>query len=125
LYGVNQTTPLETVIAAGLGNNFSVAVPFQSIVALILDAVPMLDGDFNSDGIVDAADYTVWRDGLGTTYTPEDYDLWKANFGAGAGSGSLAVSVPEPSTLLFCLTGLLWLLGPASRARSQSPAARD
>ncbi len=107
LYGVNQTTPLETVISAGLGNTFSVAVPFQSIVALVLDAAPMLDGDFNSDGIVDAADYTVWRNGLGSTYTPEDYDLWKANFGAGAGSGSIAVSVPETPSLLLGLAGLL------------------
>ena len=34
-------------------------------------------GDFNHDGTVDAADYTVWRDGLGSAYTLEDYADWK------------------------------------------------
>ena len=40
-----------------------------------------LAGDFNSDGNVDIADYTVWRNNLGTTYTTDDYQDWKANFG--------------------------------------------
>lgn len=62
----------------------------------------VLAGDFNDDHVVDAADYTVWRDGMGTTYTPEQYDEWKTNFGAVAGAGAAAggVAVPEPSTLL-------------------------
>jgi Tol biopolymer transport system component len=67
-------------------------------------------GDFNHDGVVNAADYTVWRNGLGATYAAEDYTLWKRNFGAGAG-GNSAVSatsesaVPEPHAwlLLSCL----------------------
>jgi lipopolysaccharide export system protein LptA len=45
-------------------------------------------GDFNVDGVVDAADYTVWRDNLGTKYTAADYDVWKANFGTVASSGT-------------------------------------
>lgn len=44
-------------------------------------------GDYNSDGTVDAADYTVYRDGLGTTYAPADYDVWAANYGASAADG--------------------------------------
>jgi hypothetical protein len=31
-----------------------------------------LTGDFNGNGAVDAADYTVWRDGLGSIYTQAD-----------------------------------------------------
>ena len=46
-----------------------------------LDYVPQLTGDFNGDGTVDAADYTVWRDGLGTVYTEADYDVWRQHFG--------------------------------------------
>lgn len=57
-------------------------------------------GDYNDDGTVNAADYTVWRNNLGETMSltnqsplaitrslvdQEDYDLWKANFGAVAG----------------------------------------
>jgi hypothetical protein len=30
-------------------------------------------GDFDQDGTVDAADYVVWRKGLGTTYSQTDY----------------------------------------------------
>lgn len=56
-------------------------------------------GDFNGDGAVNAADYVVWRKGLGTTYTQADYDVWRAHFGQSAGSGSSATAnaaVPEP-----------------------------
>ena len=60
-------------------------------------------GDFNGDAKVDAADYVVWRKGLGTTYTQSDYNVWRANFGQSAGSGagaSATAAVPEPATLL-------------------------
>jgi hypothetical protein len=75
-----------------------------------------LPGDYNDDGTVDAADYTVWRDRLGQTFsmqnevltpgtvTQEDYDVWVSYFGATAaeGSGSLAeAAVPEPASALF------------------------
>jgi hypothetical protein len=76
-----------------------------------------LPGDYNDDGNVDAADYTVWRDGLGATYTPMQYEVWKANFGTGSngkggGSNSIgtslsAASVPEPapeSLLMIAIT---------------------
>jgi autotransporter-associated beta strand protein len=74
-----------------------------------------LQGDFNGDGIVDAADYTVWRDNLnavdesafapgsgnGAGIDATDYALWRANFGntnAGALVGASG-AVPEPSTI--------------------------
>jgi autotransporter-associated beta strand protein len=71
-------------------------------------------GDFNLNGIVDAADYVVWRKGLGTTYTQNDYNVWRANFGQTASSGTGASSnsfsdasqhVPEPASLPLLLTG--------------------
>jgi hypothetical protein len=57
-------------------------------------------GDYNNNGIVDAADYTVWRNMLGQavelpndddTQTPnsvtqEDYVVWKTNFGSTGGT---------------------------------------
>jgi hypothetical protein len=58
-------------------------------------------GDYNQDGIVDAADYVVWRK---TDGTQEGYDSWRANFGGLAGSGSVAsadATVPEPTTLMM------------------------
>ncbi|TWT92324.1 Autotransporter-associated beta strand repeat protein [Botrimarina colliarenosi] len=64
-------------------------------------------GDFNNDGFVNAADYTVWRDGLGGAYTEGDYDTWRANYGA----SSAAVAVPEPASLLLAIL----LAGAASQ----------
>ena len=74
-------------------------------------AAPSLDGDFNSDGRVDAADYITWRKGLGTTYMPSDYNKWRANFGAtldgaGAAAGDLVV-IPEPTSWPLLLSGLV------------------
>jgi fibronectin-binding autotransporter adhesin len=63
-----------------------------------------LPGDYNHNGIVDAADYVAWRNGLGTTYTQADYDVWRAHFGQTAGSGAGATAnaaVPEPVTLVL------------------------
>ena len=81
-------------------------------------------GDYNENGMVDAADYTRWRDNLGANITlpnegvspgvvdQEDYDFWKLHFGEGtpgAGSASLA-AVPEPATLLSLLPfAAIWL----------------
>lgn len=74
-------------------------------------------GDYNGDGTVNAADYTLWRDGgtllnevatLGTV-TPEDYTEWKARFGnSGAGSGS---AVPEPAGCSLAVIALLSVMG--------------
>ena len=77
-------------------------------------------GDYNHDGIVDAADYTVWRDSLGSTgnlaadgdnsgtVDLADYDLWRINFGNHTATGAGAnAAVPEPSSIaLACLAGL-------------------
>jgi pectate lyase len=83
-----------------------------------------LPGDYNGDGKVSAADYTVWRDTLGSTtdlrangddsnsvIDEDDYQVWLDNYGQssglGTGSGSIAASVPEPTTVLLVVVGLL------------------
>jgi hypothetical protein len=74
----------------------------------IINAVAAIEGDFNGDAVVDATDYVVWRNGLGTTYTPEQYDLWRAKFGTPAGSGSFASSaVPEPGAVILLMWGVV------------------
>jgi hypothetical protein len=71
-----------------------------------------VDGDYNNNGTVDAADYVLWREHLGTTTTlpndttpglvsAADYDVWKANFDRGAGTGAAVASVPEPASLVL------------------------
>jgi hypothetical protein len=64
-----------------------------------------LVGDYNEDGTVNAADYTVWRDGGSPDDTIAGYNLWKANFGnSGGGAGS---AVPEPSSCILVLTAIV------------------
>jgi PEP-CTERM motif len=91
------------------------AGPGDFRTAMILPETPALAGDYNANGTVDAADYTVWRDlapGPGIllndatpgTVSAADYDVWRAHFGQTAGSASGAsatTAVPEPSTLLL------------------------
>jgi len=97
-----------------------------------LATVPtVLVGDYNDNGVVDAADYTVWRDNLSTsnvlindpiggTITTAQYEQWVNNFGAalGAGAGGVALggtqSVPEPSALFFALSALIITAGNRS-----------
>ena len=77
-----------------------------------------VDGDYNQDGTVNAADYTVWRNHLGQVFdlpnrnpanmgaiSQADYAFWKSNFGdtSGSGGGSIAgtASVPEPNAIIL------------------------
>lgn len=93
-------------------------------VELNLGSAP-LSGDFNSDGVVDTADYTKWRDGLGSLYTESDYTMWKTNFGRQSGAGALA-TVPEPHSLTvlaaFVVSGLLLHRRQSSQSFSASRA---
>lgn len=79
---------------------------------LALAVIPSLSGDYNGDGQVGAADYTIWRDNFGQAVVPgtiadgnsngivdaADYSLWRDNYGLALGSGSadLGVQIPEP-----------------------------
>src|SRR5690606_23633402 len=94
--------------------------------SLVLTVAVALDGDFNGDGIVDAADYVVWRnnygaatedalngngDGLNGVDTG-DYLMWKENFGATAGGAlakTSATAVPEPATIAMAAAFVLAL----------------
>lgn len=72
--------------------------------ALGLASVATVPGDFNQDGIVDAGDYTVWRDGLGGAYSEADYQVWAANFGRVASTP--ASTVPEPGAAFALISAL-------------------
>jgi hypothetical protein len=76
--------------------------------AIIQNPTPLV-GDNNGNGSVDAADYVVWRNGVGTTYVQNDYDVWRANFGQTAGSGAAiqSLAVPECATIVMLLAGVL------------------
>ena len=86
--------------------------------------VTSLGGDYSGNGVVDAADYVLWRRAMQTgaalprDASPEsvsnaDYQLWRANFGktGGAGSGLDVASVPEPGVGVLSGTGLVLFVG--------------
>ena len=94
-------------------------------INMTLLARERLLGDYNGDSLVNAADYTVWRDelgmngiglsadGAGANGLPDgvvdqwDYLCWKANFGLslglGGGAAAAQATVPEPG-------GFSWLV---------------
>lgn len=86
---------------------------------LTLDPPAGVPGDYNGNGVVDAADYVLWRNGgplqnevdTPGTVNAQDYTEWRARFGntSGSGSGFGSATVPEPGTLasLMVLVGSL------------------
>ncbi len=85
-------------------------------------AVPGVTGDYNNNGVVDAADYVLWRNNVGTTTVlpndpaggtigPTQYNNWRANFGKTVGGGSSlgTAAVPEPASLVMTLIGAIGL----------------
>jgi uncharacterized protein YkwD len=80
-------------------------------------AAASLLGDYNENGTVDAADYTVWRDHLGNANALpnddtvgvdlDDYTRWKNNFGQSLPAGGASVApVPEPASVLLVLSAM-------------------
>ena len=87
----------------------------------------LLSGDYNEDGFVDAADFTVWRDSLGSTndlaadgnnngvIDAADLVLWQNFFGNSAADFSNFNGVPEPSSWVLALASLALVLGRIRR----------
>lgn len=96
----------DTGIFPPLSNRgFDVIYNATSVVLKVI-----LPGDFDFNGVVDAADYILWRKTGGTA---AGYNAWRTHFGQSAGSGSGAIAnaaVPEPTTLVLILVGTLALL---------------
>jgi hypothetical protein len=80
----------------------------------VLSVTAVVPGDYNGNGVVDAADYTTYRDALGTnttlpndttpgSVTTADYAVWQTNFGQGGPSP--ATAVPEPAAACLLVLG--------------------
>jgi hypothetical protein len=85
---------------------------------------PPLSGDFNEDGVVDAADYIAWRK---SGNSDVDYDTWQANFGTSHSVESPSNSaVPEPSaSWLLTLGALIMVYASRRRPKFLMPCTRD
>lgn len=143
-----ESTSLAGGFSQPLGNLYKSAVDAQDLIleyhlvgtpsALVIrgnvnySTGAGLVGDYNGNGKVDAADYTIWRDTLGRTgaglaadgnqnnqIDNGDYNVWRNNFGASLGSGSGgiadAASVPEPATIWLILGAVLAACGRSFR----------
>jgi hypothetical protein len=104
-------TPFNTSGSQDLTLSFLIAGDAIGTPGLVRYAslAATLPGDFNADGVVDAADYSVWRDALGQfadlpndatpgLVSPSDYADWVANYGATL--ASVLNAVPEPAASL-------------------------
>jgi hypothetical protein len=85
---------------------------------IAIERITAVAGDYNRNGVVDAADYVVWRDTLGQAVengsladgdrdgivNNDDYAVWRTHFGERAATASgIASSVPEPKSSLHIL----------------------
>ncbi len=114
---------IQTLVATAPGTVLLTDTSGPALTLIVASAIGNLPGDYNGDGAVDAADYTVWRDNLGGTdesvlfgngngdgiIDAADYVRWRTNYGSmltlPAPTASLA-TVPEPGAL-----GLLSVMG--------------
>jgi hypothetical protein len=91
-------------------------------------STPTSTGDYNHNGVVDAADYVMWRNTLGQSASPAgsgadgngngtidegDYSFWRSKFGnvapgSGAGGSLTGAEVPEPMVTTLLTVGLVF-----------------
>jgi hypothetical protein len=100
------------------GGSFAIS-PTASGLNFTYQPAPALLGDYNNNGVADAADYVLWRKYNGTATTlpndstpgtdASDFTVWRSHFGQPPGSGSNSITnaaIPEPDTKLIILVGL-------------------
>ncbi len=124
--GVSQAVGTWGRIGSGATNE-SALFTGDGLLQVTTFIPSILPGDYNDDNVVDAADYTVFRDNQGTaTVLPNDaiggtigvahYDQWKNNFGAtGAAAVASSAAVPEPATLVLLAVGVALAVGAGRR----------
>jgi fibronectin-binding autotransporter adhesin len=92
----------------------------QLYVTGTLSVVPRYEADFDSNGLVDAADLTILRSGFGGTSAGRatgdatgdgfvdgsDFLLWQRQLGSGAAATPISASIPEPASALLAVLAL-------------------
>ncbi len=136
----NVVGAFDSVLLPPVPNDLAVDLVYTptGVAMQITTIAGGIPGDYNEDGIVNAADYTVWRDRLGSPTslpnddTPgvgqDDYARWKTHFGETAplGTGSISTSpplVPEPTSWFLATVGVSALLSLRAKRRG-GPAPR-
>jgi hypothetical protein len=103
------------VFSGPAGWNFQIVAGGNGQILQAIQGGPAgVQGDYNNNGVVDAADYVLWRNGgplqnevdTPGTVNAADYTEWRARFGKttnGSGAGAQFAAVPEPATLALLL----------------------
>ena len=115
--GVSGAFTAETQ-PVGMPAGLFFGVAYQTTLAQLV-VIDHLPGDYNKNGVVDTADYVVWRSTLGQAVAflsgadgngngavdNGDYSFWRARFGQlAAGSGAAqSATVPEPAAITLIL----------------------
>ena len=128
IYETSKYIILNLAVGGDFGGNPNALTVFPQ--TMLVDYVRVwrpqtgVPGDYNGDGVVDAADYTIWRNSQGQTgiglpadgsgngsVGPEDYEIWKANYSGELPEGADGAShaAPEPTSAVPISMGLLIL----------------
>lgn len=127
------TAAIQSAGSGGQGSLVMLSFPFETITTAanrtaVMDRVldffsltppPPPNADFNGDGTVDTADFTVWRDTLGQTVVPgdagdanhdgvvdaADYTIWRDQFGQSPGAGGGAGAGDQAAAAAVLATG--------------------
>lgn len=119
--GAGQGTDLTSRILGGKVGAESGALTIAQMPAHSHSFIVPPPGDYNQNGMVDAADYTVWRNSRGSTtnlaadgnnngtVNNADYTYWRVRFGqtVGSGAASNATVIAEPMTQTMVAMALL------------------
>jgi hypothetical protein len=108
VFNAQLSTGQINLVANYLSSEYG--LPFAYETNLLFSTAALL-GDHNHDGVVDGADYTLWRKtGINGQ---QGYLDWRANYGAtvagfssGSSAGAGSAAVPEPEALMIVVVGI-------------------
>ena len=124
LNGASQAAGIWGAIGSGAQYTSSLLIGAGKLQVTTFIPLPLV-GDYNQDGVVDAADYAKWRNNVGAAFIPNrdpsnagvigqaDYNTWRAHYGQTVlgVTGSASAAVPEPTAVgLACwlVVGAAW-----------------